>query len=183
MKHYSGKTIAGFPIHEVEIYDKYFDKFFDLTDKILTHKDYDKYNVDDFVVIREIALKSQKPTNRNYIGRIKKLFGSTIVLEMDYHTFEVELLTVEEVREIKTNLERRFNMHDNTKNFMLFCAECVAGVPEGVWAIWKDTHYFFNTESEMINYVNNKREGYIEVESAFRLEKLSNDIFAREEIK
>ncbi len=54
---------------------------------------------------------------------------------------------------------------------MLKCEKLVVGV-------WHSEEYYFDTEEEMVKFVKEKSGSLFKVESAFKLDKLDNNIFA-----
>ena len=54
---------------------------------------------------------------------------------------------------------------------MLKCEKLVVGV-------WHSEKYYFDTEEEMVKFVKGKSGSLFKVESAFKLDKLDNNIFA-----
>lgn len=57
------------------------------------------------------------------------------------------------------------------KNYILKCEELVVGE-------WHSGEYYFDTEEEMVKFVKGKCDSSFKVESAFKLDKLDNNIFA-----
>lgn len=45
---------------------------------------------------------------------------------------------------------------------------------------WQDIEYYFDTEKEMIEFVKKRSDFSFKVEAVFKIEKLSNNIFAEE---
>lgn len=72
---------------------------------------------------------------------------------------------------------------DNYKKYMLKCMIKVDKIMD-----WHDEQFFFDTEEEMIKFVKegykelgiDGTESHIKIESAFKLEKLDNNIFVED---
>ena len=57
------------------------------------------------------------------------------------------------------------------KNYILKCEELVSGA-------WHSGEYYFDTKEDMVKFVKEKWGSSFKVESAFKLDKLDNNIFA-----
>lgn len=57
------------------------------------------------------------------------------------------------------------------KNYLLKCYELITG-------IWHHREYYFDTKEEMVDFVKNESRSSFKVETAFKLDKLDNNIFA-----
>lgn len=67
---------------------------------------------------------------------------------------------------------------DNYKKYMLECEEYVdRGTDSTDPDAWEQRTYYFDTEKEMVDFVKSKWDFLFKIMAAFKLDKLSNNIF------
>ncbi len=71
----------------------------------------------------------------------------------------------------------RCSVDEDYKEYMLLCKEYVGSGDSEDIDSWENREYFFDTKAEMIGFVKSKPQFLLRVKAAFRLDKLSNNIF------